>query len=122
MGEPVDRVADVVIAPVALGFGALLVLPERGPLVRRDAVVVALLLLGAHVLRDRRHHDRGRRARRVAAARVARPLGIVAVPAAVYALWYVLEGASGQRNDTALSTALGDLPGVRVARPHRGVQ
>ena len=34
----------VVIAPVALGFGALLVMPERGPLVRRDAFVVVLLL------------------------------------------------------------------------------
>ena len=32
------------------------------------------------------------------------------MPAAVYALWYVLEGTSGQRNDTALSTALRDLP------------
>ncbi len=38
-------------------------------------------------------------------------LGIIAVPAAVYALWYALEGSSGQRNDTSLSTALGDLPG-----------
>ena len=49
-------------------------------------------------------------------------LGIVAVPAAVYALWYALEGASGQRNDTALSTALGDLPGsCGAASPVRSV-
>lgn len=37
-------------------------------------------------------------------------LAIVAGPAAVYAVWFVLEGTSGQRNDTALSTALRDLP------------
>ena len=101
----------VVIAPVALGFGALLVLPERGPLVRRDAVVVALLLLalmcsgtGVTMTVVVALAALLRRGWRVA-------LGIVAVPAAVYALWYALEGASGQRNDTALSTALVDLPG-----------
>jgi hypothetical protein len=100
-----------IIAPVALGFGALLLLPERGPLQRRDAGVAALLLVGlvcsgvgvtmtavvalAALLR---------RGWRITAA-------LVAGPAAVYAIWYVFEGTTGQRNDTALSTALRDLPG-----------
>ncbi len=101
----------VVIGPVALGFGALLVMPTRGPLVRRDAVVVALLLTalmcsgtGVTMTLVVALAALLRRGWRVAA-------GIVAVPAVVYSLWYVFEGASGQRNDTALSTALGDLPG-----------
>jgi hypothetical protein len=100
----------VVIAPVALGFGALLVMPARGPLVRRDAAVVALLLValtcsgtGVTMTAVVALAALLRRGWRVA-------LGIVAVPAAVYALWYALEGSSGQRNDTSLSTALGDLP------------
>jgi len=99
-----------IIAPVALGFGALLLLPERGRLQRRDLGVAALLLVGlacsgvgvtmtavvalAALLR---------RGWRITAA-------VVAGPAVVYAIWYVLEGTSGQRNDTALSTALRDLP------------
>jgi hypothetical protein len=101
----------VVIAPVALGFGALLVMPARGPLVRRDAVVAALLLValmcsgtGVTMTAVVALAALLRRGWRVA-------LAIVAVPAAVYGLWYALEGASGQRNDTELSTALGDLPG-----------
>jgi hypothetical protein len=101
----------VVIAPVALGFGALLVMPARGPLVRRDAAVAALLLValtcsgtGVTMTAVVALAALLRRGWRVA-------LGIVAVPAAVYALWYALEGSSGQRNDTSLSTALGDLPG-----------
>lgn len=101
----------VVIGPVALGFGALLVMPTRGPLERRDAVVVALLLValmcsgtGVTMTVVVALAALLRRGWRVAA-------GIVAVPAVVYGLWYAFEGASGQRNDTALSTALGDLPG-----------
>jgi hypothetical protein len=101
----------VVIAPVALGFGALLVMPARGPLVRRDAVVVALLVValmcsgtGVTMTAVVALAALLRRGWRVT-------LGILALPAAAYALWYALEGASGQRNDTALSTALGDLPG-----------
>jgi hypothetical protein len=101
----------VVIAPVALGFGALLVMPTRGPLVRRDAAVAALLLValtcsgtGVTMTAVVALAALLRRGWRVA-------LGIIAVPAAVYALWYTLEGSSGQRNDTSLSTALGDLPG-----------
>ncbi|HLM16753.1 MAG TPA: hypothetical protein VK549_02955 [Acidimicrobiia bacterium] len=100
----------VVIAPVALGFGALLLMPERGRWQPRDLGVTALLLIGlacsgvgvtltavvalAALLR---------RGWKVA-------LSIVAGPAAVYAIWFVLEGRSGQRNETALSTALRDLP------------
>jgi hypothetical protein len=101
----------VVIAPVALGFGALLLMPTRGPLRQRDIGVVVLLLLGlmcsgtgvtmAAVVTLAALLRRGWRV----------ALGIVAVPAAVYSVWYVLEGTSGQRNNTALSTALGDLPG-----------
>src|SRR5262249_2186823 len=37
-------------------------------------------------------------------------LAIVAPPAGVYAIWYAVEGTSGQRNTVALSTALRDLP------------
>jgi len=99
-----------IIAPLALGFGALLVMPAQGPLGRRDLGVAALLLVGvmcsgvgvtmcivvgiAALLR---------RGWRVAA-------GILAVPAAVYLVWYVTEGTSGQRNTVALSTAFADLP------------
>jgi hypothetical protein len=101
----------VVIAPVALGFGALLVMPTSGPLRRRDAIVVGLLLLGlmcsgtgvtmtvvvvlAAVLA---------RGWKVAA-------GIAAVPAVVYGIWYVAEGSSGQRDQTPMSDAVRDLPG-----------
>ncbi len=99
-----------IIAPVALGFGALLVLPERGPWQRRDLGVAALLLVGLTcsgvgvtmtVV--------------VALAALVRrgwkvTLAIVAGPAAVYALWFALEGTSGQRNDTSLSTAVRGLP------------
>ena len=100
-----------IIAPVALGFGALLVMPVSGGWRRRDLGVSALLLVGlacsgvgvtmtavvalAALLR------RGWRV----------TLGIVAAPAAVYALWYALEGTTGQRNTASLSTAMGDLPG-----------
>jgi hypothetical protein len=86
-------------------------MPERGPLVRRDAAVAALLLValmcsgtGVTMTAVVALTALLRRGWRVA-------LGIVAVPAAVYAIWYALEGSSGQRNDTSLSTALGDLPG-----------
>jgi hypothetical protein len=99
-----------IIAPVALGFGALLLLPEQGRIARRDIGVSALLLIGlmcsgvgvtmsivvavAALLR---------RGWRVAFA-------ILAVPAAIYAVWYVTVGTSGQRNTVRLSTALRDLP------------
>src|SRR5262249_8347044 len=100
-----------IIAPVALGFGALLTMPERGAWNRRDLGVVALLLVGlmcsgvgvtmtvvvaiAAFLR---------RGWRIAVA-------TVALPAVVYAVWYAFEGDKGQRNHSALSTALRDLPG-----------
>jgi hypothetical protein len=99
-----------IIAPVALGFGALLLLPLRGTWQRADLGVSALLLVGlacsgvgvtmtvvvtiAALLR------RGWRV----------TLAIVAPPAAIYALWYAREGTSGQRNTVALSTALRDSP------------
>ena len=99
-----------IIGPVALAFAALLVMPERGPWVRRDLAVSGLLLLAvmcsgtgvtvtvvvaiAALLR------RGWRT----------TLAIIAPPSVVYAVWYVLEGTSGQRNHVALSTALSDLP------------
>jgi hypothetical protein len=100
-----------IIAPVALGFGALLVMPERGPWRRRDLAVTALLLValmcsGVGVTMT---------AVVTLAALLRRgwktTLAIVAGPVAVYGVWYVLEGTSGQRNKVALSTALGDLPG-----------
>ncbi len=99
-----------ILAPVALGFGALLLMPARGAWQRRDLGVSGLILLGvacsgvgvtmavvvtlAALLR---------RGWRVA-------LAVVAAPAAVYALWYALEGTSGQHNTVALSTTLRDLP------------
>ena len=100
-----------IIGPVALGFGALLLMPERGPFGRRDAGVWALLVVGlmcsgvgvtmtivvgiAAFLR---------RGWRVAAA-------TVSVPAVVYSMWFVTEGADGSRNTVPVSTALRELPG-----------
>lgn len=99
-----------IVAPVALGFGALLLMPERGAWRRRDLGVSGLLLVGlmcsgvgvtmtivvtvAALLR------RGWRV----------TLAIVGGPAAVFGLWYLFEGTSGQRNTSSLSEALGDLP------------
>jgi hypothetical protein len=100
-----------IIGPVALGFGALLLMPERGSFDRRDVAIWVLLVLGlmcsgvgvtmtivvglAALLR---------RGWRVAAE-------VVSVPAVVYAIWFVTEGTQGPRNTVALSTALRDLPG-----------
>ena len=99
-----------IIAPVALGFGALLLMPERGGLVRKDIGVSALLLIslmcsGVGVTMSIVVAVAAflRRGWRVAGA-------ILVVPAAVYALWYLTEGTSGQRNTVQLSTALRDLP------------
>jgi hypothetical protein len=99
-----------IIAPVALGFGALLVLPERGPLERADLGVALLLLVGLACS--------GVGVTMTAVVAVAALLrrgwkiavAVIAGPALVYAVWYVLEGTSGQRNTVALSTALRDLP------------
>jgi hypothetical protein len=101
----------VVIGPVALGFGALLVMPTRGPLGRRDVIVVALLLLGLMCSGT----GVTMTAVVVLAALLCRgwkvAAGIVAVPAVVYGVWYLAEGSSGQRDDTPMSTVLRDLPG-----------
>ena len=100
-----------IIGPVALGFGALLLMPERGRFGRRDAAVWLLLVVGlmcsgvgvtmtivvgiAALLR---------RGWRVAAA-------TLSVPAVVYLAWFVIEGADGSRNTIPISTALRELPG-----------
>jgi hypothetical protein len=100
-----------IIGPVALGFGALLLMPVRGSFGRRDIGIWALLVLGlmasgvgvtmaivvglAALLR---------RGWLVAAE-------ILSVPALVYSIWFVSEGTQGPRNTVALSTALVDLPG-----------
>ena len=99
-----------IIAPVALGFGALLLMPERGPWQRRDLGVVALLLVGLMCS--------GVGVTMTAVVAVAAllrrgwkvALELIAAPAVMYGIWYVLEGTTGQRNDTPLSTALRDLP------------
>ena len=99
-----------VIGPVALGFGALLVMPDRGGYGRRDLAVSLLLVVGlmcsgvgvtmtvvvaiAVFLR---------RGWRVTAA-------ILSIPVVVYGTWYVLEGTEGQRNTVAFSTAIRELP------------
>jgi hypothetical protein len=99
-----------IIAPVALGFGALLLMPERGPCQRRDLGVVALLLVGLMC------SGVGVTMTAVVALAALLRRGwkvtieLVAAPAVVYGLWYVLEGTTGQRNDTSLATALRDLP------------
>jgi hypothetical protein len=99
-----------IIAPVALGFGALLLMPERGPWQRRDLGVVALLLVGLMC------SGVGVTMTAVVALAALLRRGwkvtieLVAAPAVVYGLWYVLEGTTGQRNDTSLATALRDLP------------
>jgi hypothetical protein len=101
----------VVIGPVALGFGALLLMPTSGPLGRRDALVVALLLVGLMCSGT----GVTMTAVVVLAALLGRgwkvAAGIAAVPAVVYGIWYVAEGSSGQRDDTPMSTVLSDLPG-----------
>ncbi|HLM16461.1 MAG TPA: hypothetical protein VK549_01485 [Acidimicrobiia bacterium] len=90
------------ISPLALGLGALLLLPERGPLGWRDGVTSLLLTIGmacsgaaitmlgvvalAALLR---------RGWRVA-------LAVAALPAIAYAWWYVAYG-SQQRDVTTLS-------------------
>ena len=100
-----------IIGPVALGFGALLLMPERGPFGRRDIGIWALLVVGlmcsgvgvtmtivvgiAAFLR---------RGWRVAAA-------TMSVPAIAYSIWFVTEGADGSRNTVPVSTALRELPG-----------
>ena len=99
-----------IVAPVAFGFAALLVMPERGGFGRRDALCAAFLVVGlmcsgvgvtmtlvvgiAAFLR---------RGWRVAAA-------TVAVPVVVYLVWLLTEGTKGQRSGVPLGTALGDLP------------
>jgi hypothetical protein len=101
----------VVIGPVALGFGALLLMPTSGSLGRRDAIVVALLLVGLMCSGT----GVTMTAVVVLAALLCRgwkiAAGIAAVPAVVYGIWYVAEGSSGQRDNTPMSTVLSDLPG-----------
>jgi hypothetical protein len=98
-----------IIAPVGLGLGALLVMPERGPYGRRDLAASLLLVVGlmcsgvgitmtvvvaiAAFLR---------RGWRVTGA-------ILAIPVVVYGAWYLLEGTRGQRHPP-VSTALRGLP------------
>jgi hypothetical protein len=99
-----------IIGPLAFGFGALLLLPERGRFAWRDVGVWALLVLGlmcsgtgvtmAFVVVLAALLRRGW----LVAAEVA------SVPAVVYAVWYVTWGTEGPRNTVALSTALGDMP------------
>ena len=101
----------VVIAPVALGFGALLAMPTSGPLGRRDVLVVALVLVGLMCS--------GTGVTMAAVVALAALLwrgwkvaaGIVAVPVVVYGIWYVTEGSSGQRDQTPMSKAVRGLPG-----------
>ena len=60
-----------IIAPVALGFAALLFMPERGPFRRRDMVGWVLLVAALHVFRHRCDHDDRGRDRSAAASRMA---------------------------------------------------
>jgi len=112
-----------IITPIALGFAALLVLPERdrerdpervpetARFGRRDVAVWALLVVGimcsgtgvtmtivvgiAALLR---------RGWKLA-------LADVSVPAVVYLVWYVTWGTEGQRNQSSTADALRGLPG-----------
>lgn len=99
-----------VIAAVAFGFAALLVMPERGGFGGRDALgsvllVVALMCSGVGVTMTLVVGIAAflRRGWRVAAA-------TVAVPAVCYLVWLGTGGTKGQRSGVPLSTALGDLP------------
>ena len=100
-----------IIAPVALGFATLLLMPVRGPFGRRDLVgwvllVVALMCSGVGVTMTIVVGIAAllRRGWRVAVL-------VVSVPGVLYAVWLVTEGGKGQRNTVALSTALRELPG-----------
>ncbi len=100
-----------IIAPVALGFAVLLLMPERGPFRRRDALgwillVAALMCSGTGVTMTIVVGIAAllRRGWRTAAA-------VVSVPALCYAAWFATEGTKGQRNTASVSTALSDLPG-----------
>lgn len=100
-----------IIAPVALGFAALLLMPLRGPFGRRDLVgwvllVAALMCSGVGVTMTVVVGLAAllRRGWRVAAA-------TVSVPGACYMVWLATEGTKGQRNTVGLSTALRGLPG-----------
>ena len=90
------------ISPLALGLGALLLLPERGPLGWRDGVASLLLTigmacsgLGITMLGVVALVALVRRGWRVA-------LAVAAVPAVAYAWWYLAYG-SQSRDVTALS-------------------
>jgi len=90
------------ISPLALGLGALLLLPERGPLGWRDGVASLLLTVGMAcsgvgitMLGVVALVALVRRGWRVAAA-------VAALPAVAYAWWYVAYG-SQQRDVTTLS-------------------
>jgi hypothetical protein len=90
------------ISPLALGLGALLLLPERGPLGWRDGVASILLTvgmacsgLGITMLGVVALVALIRRSWRVA-------LAVAALPAVAYAWWYLVYG-SREQNVTTLS-------------------
>ena len=104
-----------IIAPIALGFAALLVLPEddseRTRFGRRDIAVWALLVVGimcsgtgvtmAIVVGIAALLRRGWKL----------ALADVSVPAVVYLVWYVTWGTEGQRNQSSTADAIKGLPG-----------
>ena len=104
-----------IIAPIALGFAALLVLPQDDPertrFGRRDVAVWALLVVGimcsgtgvtmAIVVGIAALLRRGWKL----------ALADVSVPAVVYLVWYVTWGTEGQRNKSSTADAVKGLPG-----------
>lgn len=101
-----------IIAPLALGFGALLVLPERGERFGRGDVAVSVLLVIAVTCSG----TGVTMAMVVGIAAFLRrgwklALADVSVPALVWGTWYVTWGTEGQRNQSSLGDAVTGLPG-----------
>jgi hypothetical protein len=100
-----------IIAPLGLGFGALLLLPERGVgFGRRDVAVWVLLVLGLMCS--------GTGVTMTAIIGIAAllrrgwklALADVSVPALVYATWYVTWGTTGQHSVSSTGDAIRGLP------------
>ena len=103
------------ISPLALGLGALLLLPERGPLGWRDGVASAPAHHRHGVLGPGHHHARRGRAGRAGAPGWRVVLAVAAVPAVAY------RGGTSRTGASSATLRLSRTAGarVRVGRTHR---
>ncbi|MFN8028064.1 MAG: hypothetical protein U0W40_17370 [Acidimicrobiia bacterium] len=101
-----------IISPLAFGFGALLLMPQRGERFgRRDVGVWVLLTIGVMC-----SGTGVTMAMVVGIATLLRrgwklALMAVSVPALVWGAWYLGWGTEGQRNESSLGDAITGLPG-----------